>query len=251
MLMSQPASRQLEQACRDGKLSDAETLLRKLNQTQQRQLVQQCGDCPNKYTLLHWACHHGHQPVAEMLIEKGAGLEANDKNSWTPLHCACHAGHVEVATMLIGKGANVMNQGLPDYSTPLHLACENGHTAVAEMLLGRGADLEARNKMQWTPLHVACYHGRMDVAEMLIDKGADKEAKGHYNRTPLHCACTQGHLAVAEMLINKGADVVKENHRAVMGTLRSRSCCCAKEQASGQLTIAPARRCTWHASKAT
>ena len=39
-------------------------------------------------TALHVAAAHGRQPVAELLIERGAPLEAKRHDGWTPLRVA-------------------------------------------------------------------------------------------------------------------------------------------------------------------
>ena len=56
---------------------------------------------------LHYAVVGGHKEVAELLISKGADVNAKDKDGWTPLHEATMGGHKEVAELLIVKGADV------------------------------------------------------------------------------------------------------------------------------------------------
>jgi ankyrin repeat protein len=73
------------------------------------------GRCP-----LHRASRRGHAGVARMVIERGAGVSAQDKYGKTPLHLPSQVGHVEVVHMLITHDADVSAQ--ENYGkTPLYL----------------------------------------------------------------------------------------------------------------------------------
>ena len=51
--------------------------------------------------------------------------------------------------LLLSKGASI--NAMDDYFfTPLHYAAECGHTGIAELLLERGASIEAINKDGYT-----------------------------------------------------------------------------------------------------
>ena len=52
-----------------------------------------------------------------MLIERGAGVSAQDKDGQTLLHQASEEGELEVACMLVECGANVSDLW------PAHLTC--------------------------------------------------------------------------------------------------------------------------------
>ena len=49
---------------------------------------------------------NGSLSVVQYLIEKGANIEARDKDQKTPLHFASNEGKTDVVKYLISKGAN-------------------------------------------------------------------------------------------------------------------------------------------------
>ncbi len=137
-----------------------------------------------------------------------AGADVNENVLGTPLHWATVNGHKEVAELLIAKGADVNAKdavgNTPLYNTILFNAIVEVHKEIAELLIQNGADVNAQDKNGNTPLHLAATSGLKEVAELLIANGADVNAKKKFGRTPLHGAATKG---IAELLIAKGADV--------------------------------------------
>jgi ankyrin repeat protein len=58
-------------------------------------------------TSLHIASYHGYSELVELLLEKGAHVNAKTKNGATPLHMAALQGNIDIVKMLFGKGANI------------------------------------------------------------------------------------------------------------------------------------------------
>ena len=85
-------------------------------------------------TALHGAARRGHEEIAEMLINAGANVNAQDKNGCTPLYRACVYGHEEVVEMLLEKGAGVAIENNCKI-TPYNRAVWCGHDRVAKVLL--------------------------------------------------------------------------------------------------------------------
>jgi ankyrin repeat protein len=119
--------------------------------------------------------------VAELLIRKGAKVNARGIGGFTPLHGAAHAGNAEGAELLLHNGAEVDAPDDAAGSTPLHVAAYVGSDEVVGLLIERGADINARQKSDGlTPLDMAA-EGRSDwrgskaaVVRLLTSKGGKR-----------------------------------------------------------------------------
>jgi hypothetical protein len=110
-----------------------------------------------KETPLHVASRHGNVEIAQLLLEHGANVKAQDDDECTPLLLASQCGHVEVALILLDHGADTEAR---DYMgrVPLLLGLEYGHVEVVQILLEHGADTEAQDKGGWSPMELALFH---------------------------------------------------------------------------------------------
>ncbi len=75
----------------------------------------------------------------------------------TPLHYAAIRDHNDVVELLIEKGANVDAKAF--VKTALHFACEKDFLKIAMTLLKYGANIEVADENGFTPLHIASYKG--------------------------------------------------------------------------------------------
>ncbi|XP_077867367.1 uncharacterized protein LOC102807626 [Saccoglossus kowalevskii] len=131
-------------------------------------------------------------------------------NSWdqdTPLHGAAQEGYTSMVELLLAKGANV-NAANNDQNTPLHIAVLSGHTSTVEKLLHTGANVNAVNKYTYkTPLHYAAGKDDNKSIEALLSKGAKVEVVDKDNKTPLHYAVEKGDNKSVKALLSAGAKV--------------------------------------------
>eukprot|EP00434_Breviolum_minutum_P030483 symbB.v1.2.026955.t2/scaffold2731.1/size72017/3 len=127
-----------------------------------------------------------------------------DFNGQTPLHVAAAEGHVAAAQLLLSKGAAVDATDIVGW-TPLHFAAINGHVAAAELLLSKGAAVDAKMNDGRTPLHRAALMGRVKAAELLLSKGAALDSKDDDGKTPLDLAREKGRTEMEQFLLNRPA----------------------------------------------
>jgi ankyrin repeat protein len=157
-------------------------------------------------TPLHWASKWGDLETVALLIEKGASVNAVTTDNQTPLHLAYQRGYLETVELLIEKGASV-NAVTTDNQTPLHWASERGDLETVALLIEKGASVNAVTTDNQTPLHWASKWGDLETVALLIEKGASVNAVTTDNKTPLHLAYQRGYLETVELLIEKGASV--------------------------------------------
>jgi hypothetical protein len=122
-------------------------------------------------TALHLAATYGKTYAVQMLIEKGASVNAVTTDNETPLHLASRLGNLETASLLIEKGASV-NAVTTDNETPLHWASRRGDLKTVALLIEKGASVNTVTTNNDTPLDLASRFGNLETVELLIEKGA-------------------------------------------------------------------------------
>ena len=85
---------------------------------------------------------------------------------------AAEHGFVELVALLLEKGA-VVDAEDKDLMTPLNHATENGHLAAVRVLLEHGADMDAKRLLHGPPIVAAAGNGHQDVVVVLLDHGAN------------------------------------------------------------------------------
>jgi ankyrin repeat protein len=123
----------------------------------------------NGYTALLIASEKGHIIIVNMLLKRGADVEAKDKFGDTALIIASIKGkteHIEIVGMLLDKKADVNVKNKRD-KTALIAASGMGHTKIVKILLKKGADVNVVNKNGSTALQMAINNRHTDVVKLL------------------------------------------------------------------------------------
>jgi ankyrin repeat protein len=157
-------------------------------------------------TPLHLAAFHNHRNVLELLLVKGAQVNEKSDSGCTPLYSAAEKNSMDAAKLLIAKGAEIDANAENGFS-PLHIAAQNGYRGFVEILISRGAKVNAKSDFGYTPLYLAVMKNHRDVANVLIGHKAEVNLKTSIGWTPLHIAVWENHRDMVEFLISKGADL--------------------------------------------
>ena len=146
----------------------------------------------------------GHpDPVALLTVH---GVDANDmKNGYTPLTLAVFSiRHKQIVQMLVAKGADV-NAQASSGATPLFWAVMRDQKDDVDFLLAHGANVNLADAYGDTILDIALHLQYGSMIHTLIDKGADVNAKDQSGTRPLTIAMGMDDHQWADLLRKHGA----------------------------------------------
>uniref|UniRef100_A0A8C0AEF8 Ankyrin repeat domain-containing protein 27 n=1 Tax=Bos mutus grunniens TaxID=30521 RepID=A0A8C0AEF8_BOSMU len=152
------------------------------------------------HTPLHVAALCGQASLIDLLVSKGAVVNATDYHGSTPLHLACQKGYQSVTLLLMHYKASAEVQD-NNGNTPLHLACTYGHEDCVKALVYfdvQACRLDIGNEKGDTPLHIAARWGYQGIIETLLQNGASTEIQNRLKETPLKCALNSKILSIME-----------------------------------------------------
>ena len=169
---------------------------------------------------LMWAASEGHSGVVDLLIQRGANVNAASKSGFTALVFAALKNDARDVQHLLKAGADP-NYALVDKTTGetkvLTIAAANRSYAASIALLDGGADPNIADRAGRTPLHDAAQAGALDLVRKLLAKGAKTNVQTGPvtplpfrppagEQTPLLLAARNNHVDVMRALIDAGAD---------------------------------------------
>jgi ankyrin repeat protein len=132
-------------------------------------------------TPLHYAAATQRTALIELLLERGADVNAVDQLGQTPLHLVASSSDAKAVRAVIDADADV-NARDGQGETPLHIAARRLSVTGVRALIAAGADVNARNKRGETPLQVLGRQARTPeqinellgpLAKLLIASGAE------------------------------------------------------------------------------
>eukprot|EP00966_Prymnesium_polylepis_P014921 344875-Prymnesium_polylepis.1 len=167
-------------------------------------------------SLLHWAVAHDDPAVVQLLVDSGAGLEAEDSDEDTALELACQYGGDQCVRILLDAGAA---SGLHRGTTPLITAAVCGWPACIRELLRHNAAIDEASLAHGGTALPGCRRSHRAHGDPVANRTARDAAVAnghalianwleatHEWHTPLHYLDVKGLTSVREML-RTGADV--------------------------------------------
>ncbi len=118
---------------------------------------------PHGETPVMMAAMRGDLALTRQLLERGARLA---REGWTPLHYAASGPEPKVVELLLDRGAPI-DALSPNGTTPLMMAARYGSIDAADLLLRRGANKALRNQRDLAAADFAAAAGRDELAQRL------------------------------------------------------------------------------------
>ncbi len=155
-------------------------------------------------TALHQAATFGNKAMVELLLSRGADVNAKDDDGRTPLYVATDKGFQAIVEVLLANKADVNVSDRHSGITPLHRAAESGRAKIVQQLLAAGANPNMESSEGRTPLSFAVESGSPETVRILLAAKADPS--GGRLDAPLLAAIHKQDDASAELLLEHGAN---------------------------------------------
>ena len=165
--------------------------------------------------LLEDAIKKGDLDEVKSLVESGADVNDDTRDSYLPLALASARGHFDIVKFLLDSGALVDKLAIFEtiLQTSLYIATMNGFTDIVKLLIDRGADVNfsmsnGEDKNISSVLEEAVDNRNPEIVRHLIDAGASVNIRSYYGyHTPIYTAAANGDLEIVQYLLNKNAEV--------------------------------------------
>lgn len=167
-------------------------------------------------SLLHFAAYFGISPwVDRLLSEKSHALMSRrpliekDPQGRTPLHVATIRGHEQAVELMLKRGAEIEAR-TKDKETALILAARKGHQKTLQLLLTHRADINAVNYYKRTALMLAAVNGQKESVQALINGSPNLEMKDSLGETALVKTISYGSgdtVSIVRLLLSCGANL--------------------------------------------
>ena len=121
------------------------------------------------------AAKKGDVPLIIELINKGANINAPDKDGYTALMYAVRNNYVWLAKILIKSGADVNAQDAEGRTALMWTTLYNYPLQMAELLIEGGADVNIKDKTGHTVFYFAFREDKFDLMIIIIQAKFQKE----------------------------------------------------------------------------
>lgn len=147
-----------------------------------------------KRTALHHAVATNNMELLELLLEKGADVNAISECNETPLLVAISYNHQDMIKRLLREPSVKLSMENIHGRTVLHKAVELGDLDLVKLLLQHNVEVGVVNSSWESPLHLACESGNVEICQELLKNGALIEApsRTYPSMTPLMTAVAKG-----------------------------------------------------------
>lgn len=136
-------------------------------------------------------------------VKDGARVNIRNRDGSTLLEYAVSTGDKNLVELIVDRGAdlNATTRGF----TPLMSAAWNGRVEIMRILIKSGADINARDDYGRTPLMLAVSHNKVEAVKLLLAKGAEKNLRESDGYTALDIGIKEKRYAIVQQLRAAGA----------------------------------------------
>jgi ankyrin repeat protein len=131
----------------------------------------------------------GNKGIVEFLLDEGVDAnyrqESTSRQS-TALILACRYNHSEVAELLIERNANANEEDKISKCTALMESVIHGNIDIIKILLNKKAIIDHKDHYGSTALTYACWYGHQNIAKLLVSKGANLKTTNNFHIAPLY-----------------------------------------------------------------
>jgi 26S proteasome non-ATPase regulatory subunit 10 len=195
----------LHTAARQGQVAIAENLLKNDPKLSKRK------DDDGRYAI-HWAASSNNYDIVLLLADQSSfDPDVQDGSGWTPLMISASVPENDrVLNLLLSKGADV-NAKNSSGNTALHFVASKKNLETAKILIENKASTRVRDRRGQYPIHRAAATGSVPMVLLFLRNRSPLNATDNEGFTPLHHAIAEGHGDTAVALIKEGADFTIKN----------------------------------------
>ncbi|KAI0420326.1 ankyrin repeat-containing domain protein [Xylaria grammica] len=161
---------------------------------------------------LQEAAYGGNLEMIQLLLDRGACVNAKSERLGSPIWAAARNGHAAAVELLLNRGADI-NEQHSRFGSALQIAVENSNLYLVKLLVSHGADVNLPGIVETIPKEH--WRGRIQILEYLLDSGLNINTPCGNGETALHAVANgdSEDLEAVSRLLERGADVNAQGGR--------------------------------------
>ena len=128
---------------------------------------------------------NGNSKIVNLLIRKGANVNAIDEEGWSSFLYASAFGDTSILRSIVYKNRKLINTKTKNNVTPLHMAVVYDNIEnIRYLVKNLKVDINAQDDDGWTALYYAAANNKKEAYNLLLRLGADKNIANNEGLKP-------------------------------------------------------------------